>query len=78
MARRRDALAQLSRDRQQQAERIVELVMPWAGSENAAWDLYRTYPIAALRGCTAKQLVEEGRAGDVLAYLSHTASGGYA
>ncbi|MGM1054079.1 MAG: hypothetical protein ACQEXO_17080 [Pseudomonadota bacterium] len=63
---------------EQQARLIVEEITAWAGSEDAAWTWYHTYPIAALGDRTAHQLVDDGRVGDVLAYLTHTELGGYA
>tara|TARA_B100000700_G_scaffold326219_1_gene437120 strand:- start:40842 stop:41105 length:264 start_codon:yes stop_codon:yes gene_type:complete len=77
-ARYRDRRLQHEKDRHQQVLAILQRIESWSGSEESAWAWYRTYPIAALGGRAAQQLVHEGRAGDVLAYLSSIDRGGYA
>lgn len=57
---------------------ILTQVAPWAGSLNAAWDWYRSFPISSLGGLTAAQLVVQGRADGVRSYLVHISEGGYA
>ena len=76
---RRDRLrAVVTQQRLRQTTEILQRISPWAGSLSAAWSWYRSYPIASLGGLTAEELVADGRADDVRAYLSHIAQGGYA
>lgn len=63
---------------QPEAALIVDRIEAWAGSREAAWTWYRTYPIAALGGGTAASLVAEGRVQEVVDYLAHLEAGGYA
>lgn len=60
-----------------QTKKILEKIEPWAGSQNAAWVWYRTYPIAALGGLTAENLVVEGRTNELIQYLEHIREGGF-
>jgi hypothetical protein len=66
------------RDRQEQIQTILDTIEPWAGSREAAQAWYRNYPIAALGGLTAADLVAKGRGNDVLEYLPYLEAGGYA
>ena len=76
---RKDRLHAVStQQRLRQTFEILKRIEPWAGSTSAAWSWYRTYPIAALGDLTAEELVSQGRADDVRAYLSLIAEGGYA
>lgn len=76
---RKDRLRAVStQQRLRQALEILKRIEPWAGSISVAWSWYRTYPIAPLGDLTAEELVSQGRADDVRAYLSHIAEGGYA
>ena len=77
-ARYRDRRLQHEQNRHQQVLAILQRIETWSGSEESAWAWYRTYPIAALGDRTARELVDEGRAVDVLAYLSRIDRGGYA
>lgn len=77
-ARRRDRLLAQRQANQALAREIIEQIEPWAGSGEAAWAWYRSFPIAALGGQTAEQLVAQGRKEEVLAYLDHSDQGGYA
>lgn len=68
-------------ERQEQEEltqAILDLVEPWAGSRNAARAWYQTYTISALGGLTAEQLMAQGKADEVIAYIAHIHLGGYA
>jgi hypothetical protein len=56
---------------------ILDRIEAWAGSRIQAKKSYCSYPIAALGGLTAKQLVSEGRIEDLVAYLDHIETGGY-
>lgn len=66
------------RDRQEQIQTILEKIEPWAGSRDAAEAWYRNHPIAAFGDLTAADLVAQGRADDVLRFLDHIESGGFA
>ncbi len=57
---------------------VLDLIEPWAGSRTAAWAWSQTYAIPALGGLTAEQLMMQGRAHDLMAYLAHVREGGYA
>ena len=56
---------------------ILDRIEVWAGSRIQAKKWYCSYPIAALGGLTAEQLVSEGRIEDLVAYLDHIETGGY-
>ena len=76
---RKDRLHAVStQQRLRQTFEILKRIEPWAGSTSAAWSWYRTYPIASLGDLTPEELVSQGRADDVRAYLSLIAEGGYA
>lgn len=66
------------RDKRDQARHILERIEPWAGSREAAVAWYRNHPIAALGNSTAADLVADGRGEDVLRFLDHTETGGFA
>jgi uncharacterized protein (DUF2384 family) len=57
---------------------IISRVMPWAGSVPQAFAWYRAQPIPSFGDQTPEDLVKEGRAEAVKAYLSRIAVGGYA
>jgi hypothetical protein len=57
---------------------IIARVMPWAGSVAQAFAWYRAQPIPSFGDQTPEDLVKEGRAEAVKAYLSRIAVGGYA
>lgn len=65
-------------DREKLTQAILDLVEPWAGSRSAAWAWYQTYTISALGGLTAEQLMVQGKADEVIAYIAHIREGGYA
>ncbi|WP_217648539.1 hypothetical protein [Halomonas sp. QHL1] len=65
-------------DREMLIQAILTQIEPWAGSRAAAWAWYQTYPIAALGGLTAEQLIARGKADEVTAYIAHIRQGGYA
>lgn len=56
---------------------IQDRIETWAGSRLQAEAWYRFYSIAALGGMTAEQLINQGRAHDLVAYLDHIEFGGY-
>ncbi|WP_404385837.1 antitoxin Xre/MbcA/ParS toxin-binding domain-containing protein [Caenispirillum salinarum] len=57
---------------------IINRVLPWTGSVPQAFAWYRAQPLPSFGDRTAEDLVKEGRAEDVKAYLSRIAVGGYA
>ncbi len=57
---------------------IINRVLPWAGSPEQAFAWYRAQPLPSFGDRTAEDLVKEGRAEAVKAYLSRIAVGGYA
>lgn len=57
---------------------IINRVLPWAGSVPQAFAWYRSQPLPSFGDRTAEDLVKEGRAEAVKAYLSRIAVGGYA
>ena len=57
---------------------IINRVLPWAGSVPQAFAWYRSQPLPSFGDRTAEDLVKEGRADEVKAYLSRVAVGGYA
>jgi hypothetical protein len=57
---------------------IINRVLPWAGSAPQAFAWYRSQPLPSFGDRTAEDLVKEGRAEAVKAYLSRIAVGGYA
>lgn len=65
-------------DREKLIQAILDQIEPWAGSRSSAWAWYKTYSISALGGQTAEQLVTQGKAQEVIAYLAHIRQGGYA
>jgi len=57
---------------------ILKRVQHWAGSEAAALTWYRSERIPSLGDRTPEELVNQGRSGEVRAYLAHLTDGGYA
>ena len=57
---------------------LLERVMPWSGDFQTAYDWYCSQPIAGFGDTTAQDLLKEGRASAVHAYLDRIADGGYA
>jgi hypothetical protein len=57
---------------------IINRVLPWAGSVAQAFAWYRSQPLPSFGDQTAEDLVKEGRAEAVKAYLARLAVGGYA
>ena len=57
---------------------IINRVLPWAGSVPQAFAWYRAQPLPSFGDQTAEDLVKEGRAEAVKAYLSRIAVGSYA
>lgn len=81
----RDALSKVARLRanrtQQRLGSVVQIlnrVLPWTGSVNAAWAWYRSQPLPGFGDSTAEQLVKDGYSKDVLEYLEDISNGGYA
>jgi uncharacterized protein (DUF2384 family) len=57
---------------------IIYRVTPWAGSLQQAFAWYRAQPLPSFGDRTPEDLVKEGLAEAVKAYLSRIAAGGYA
>lgn len=57
---------------------IIGRVLPWAGSVPQAFAWYRAQPLPSFGDQTAEDLVKEGRAEAVKAYLARIAVGGFA
>ena len=81
----RDAVSKSSRQnarvtqaRLRDVAEILGRVLPWAGSVAQAFAWYRAQSIPAFGDQTPEDLVKEGRAEAVKAYLSRIAVGGYA
>ena len=81
----RDALALTSRVRARKAQvrlrqmlEILNRVEAATGSPLAAYAWFRAEPLPGFGGATSGQLLREGRADDVHAYLDRIMAGGYA
>ncbi|EGV18414.1 antitoxin Xre/MbcA/ParS toxin-binding domain-containing protein [Thiocapsa marina] len=81
----RDAVSKRSRLRSRQTQarlrdtvEIINRVTDWAGSAGRAFAWFRSQPLPSFGDKTAEDLVKEGRAEAVKAYLSRIADGGYA
>ena len=72
------AEAQKTQSRMRDMVEIINRVLPWTGSELAAFAWYRSQSLPSFGDKTAKDLVGEGRGEAVKAYLSRIAEGGYA
>jgi len=56
---------------------IINRVLSWTGTVQAAFAWYRSQPIPSFGGLTAEDLVKAGRGEAVRNYLSRVAAGGY-
>jgi hypothetical protein len=72
------AEAQKTQSRMRDMVEIINHVLPWAGTELAAFAWYRSQPLPSFGDKTAEDLVSEGRGEAVKAYLSRITQGGYA
>lgn len=57
---------------------IINRVLPWSGSELAAYAWYRSQPLPSFGDRTAEDLVVAGEGEAVKRYLARIAAGGYA
>ena len=57
---------------------IINRVIPWAGSELAAYAWYRSQPLPSFGDATAEELVRQGLGEKVRTYLGRIAAGGFA
>lgn len=57
---------------------IINRVTEWSGNAGRAFAWFRSQPLPSFGDKTAEDLVKEGRADAVKAYLSRIADGGYA
>lgn len=60
------------------AAEIFELIEAWTGSHAQAVAWYDTEPLPSFDNVTAAELVRQGRADAVRAYIERIADGGYA
>lgn len=72
-ARKRDIQRRL-----QDLESIMDLAIPWTGSQSAALAWFRSQPLPSYGGKTAQELVSDGRGESVKTYLHRVRVGGYA
>jgi hypothetical protein len=80
----RDAVSKKSRIGSHRTQRrlgevveIINRVLPWTGTVQAAFAWYRSQPLPSFGGLTAEDLVKAGRGEAVRNYLSRVAAGGY-
>jgi len=57
---------------------ILNRVSGWSGSPGRAFAWFRSQPLPSFGDKTAEDLLKEGRAEELMAYLSRIAEGGYA
>ena len=81
----RDAVSKAARSssvvtqaRLREVSEIINRVIPWAGSELAAYAWYRSQPLPSFGDATAEELVRQGQGEKVRAYLGRIAAGGFA
>lgn len=81
----RDAVSKAARShsvttqsRLREMSEIINRVIPWAGSELAAYAWYRSQPLPSFGDATAEELVRQGQGERVRAYLGRIAAGGFA
>ena len=81
----RDAVSKAARSqsvvtqaRLREVSDIINRVIPWAGSELAAYAWYRSQPLPSFGDATAEELVRQGLGEKVRAYLGRIAAGGFA
>ena len=81
----RDAVSKAARSqsvvtqaRLREVSEIINRVIPWAGSELAAYAWYRSQPLPSFGDATAEELVRQGLGEAVRAYLGRIAAGGFA
>lgn len=56
---------------------IINRVLPWTGTVQAAFAWYRSQPLPSFGGQTAEDLVKAGHVEEVRSYLARIAVGGY-
>lgn len=81
----RDAVSKAARSksvatqsRLREMSEIINRVIPWAGSELAAYAWYRSQPLPSFGDATAEELIRHGQGEKVRAYLGRIAAGGFA
>ncbi len=81
----RDAVSKAARSqsvvtqaRLREVSEIINRVIPWAGSELAAYAWYRSQPLPSFGDATAEELVRQGLGEKVRAYLGRISAGGFA
>ncbi|AKM11978.1 hypothetical protein [Croceicoccus naphthovorans] len=58
--------------------RIIDRIIPWAGSAPTAFAWYRSQSLPSFGDATPEELVHQGRSNKVHAYLDRLKDGGYA
>lgn len=56
---------------------IINRILPWTGTVQAAFAWYRSQPLPSFGGQTAEDLVKAGHVEEVRSYLARIAVGGY-
>lgn len=76
---KRDCIASITtQQRLRDMVEIIDPIVPWMGSELAAFAWYRSQPLPSFGDLTAEDLVSAGRGEAVKWYLSRIADGGHA
>jgi len=78
VSKRARLASRATQTRLREVAEIISRVLPWAGTVPQAFAWYRAQSIPSFGDQTAEDLVKEGRAEAVKAYLSRIAVGGYA
>jgi uncharacterized protein (DUF2384 family) len=78
VSRRDRAASKKTQQRLRDTVEIINRVTPWTGSTARAFAWFRSQPLPSFGDKTAEDLLKEGRAEAVLAYLARIADGGYA
>lgn len=78
VSRRDRAASPKTQQRLRDTIEIINRVTPWTGSSARAFAWFRSQPLPSFGDKTAEDLLKEGRAEAVLAYLARIADGGYA
>jgi hypothetical protein len=78
VSKRRRAGGRATQTRLRDTVEILNRVSDWSGSPGRAFAWFRSQPLPSFGDKTVEDLLKEGRAEDVKAYLSRIAEGGYA
>lgn len=67
----------MNREEQQTAKQLIAMVEPWAGSRERATDWFENQSLPSFGNLTPADLVRQGRAVAVKAYIERISVGGY-